>query len=343
MQQGEPSYKIILPSVCNEHHGMKIVSNMVMLDIQLQLSDSLLFPFPSPICFHLFLSKIILLMDLRHSNICFVGNVLDSCNGNFHLCPKFNPEEHPINIPHRSIFFMPARKVDKDMICFCYGILSVCDLFHCSRKQLGSQDRMLGSKPRLSPSFFFRWQTSRSTVYKNTRSKIAGIFNRKKKSNQGNEEEEEEGNLVMEGGARLEALELLRSPKISLHHVEEPIVVLDGAPWVLHEQRPAVPEAPAHRRAERPQLHLRRRGKSSGAAPGGDLEVTGKVNHREVHRRCRDRGDGGVERAGVYIYLQHDGGVMRCPTGQGNSTRERKRNASWLAKRWEDKRNSSWE
>ncbi|RWW13081.1 hypothetical protein GW17_00023231 [Ensete ventricosum] len=95
----------------------------------------------------------------------------------------------------------------------------------------------------------------------------------------------------MEGGASLEALELLRSPKISLHHVEEPIIVLDGAPWVLHEQRPGVPEAPAHGRAERPQLrllslHLRRRwGKSSGAAPGGNLEVTGKVNHREVHRR----------------------------------------------------------
>lgn len=193
------------------------------------------------------------------------------------------------------------------MICFCYGILSVCDQFHCSRKQLGSQDRMLGSKPRLSPSIFFRWQTSRSTVYKNNQSKIAGIFNRtKKKSNQGNEEEEE-GNLVMEGGARLEALELFRSPKISLHHVEEPIIVLDGAPWVLHEQRPAVPEAPAHRRAERPQLHLRRRrrrrrGKSSGPSPGGDLEVTGKVNHREVHRRCRDRVDGACS-GGEYIYI----------------------------------------
>lgn len=62
-------------------------------------------------------------------------------------------------------------------------------------------------------------------------------------------EEEEKGDLVMEVGAFLEALEFLGSLEVPLHHIEEPIVVLGGAPGVLHQDSPSVPQASAHHRA----------------------------------------------------------------------------------------------
>lgn len=93
----------------------------------------------------------------------------------------------------------------------------------------------------------------------------------------------------MEVGPFLEALELLGSLEVPFHHIKEPIVVLGGAPRILHEERARVPQATAHRRAERHHLLLRppigATSASAAAATSRSVEVGGEIHDGEVHRR----------------------------------------------------------
>lgn len=87
--------------------------------------------------------------------------------------------------------------------------------------------------------------------------------------------------LIVEVGALLEALGVGGSGEVVLDDVEEAVVVGGGAARVLHQQRPRVPQAGAHRRAQRAHRLLPRR-----AAPGdGAVEVRREVHQGEVHRR----------------------------------------------------------
>nr|CAB3450889.1 unnamed protein product [Digitaria exilis] len=77
------------------------------------------------------------------------------------------------------------------------------------------------------------------------------------------------------------------SGEVALDDVEEAVVVGGGAARVLHQQRPRVPQAGAHRRAQRAHLLLVR-----GTAGGGPEERR-EIHHGEVHRlRLRGAGRG---------------------------------------------------
>lgn len=89
----------------------------------------------------------------------------------------------------------------------------------------------------------------------------------------------------MEVGALLEALGVVGSGEVALDDVEEAVVVGGGAAGVLHQQRPRVPQAGAHRGAERAQrlLRLGRR------VAGGGLQEGREIHHGEVHWAARRR------------------------------------------------------
>lgn len=98
----------------------------------------------------------------------------------------------------------------------------------------------------------------------------------------------------MEVGPFLEALGLGGSGEVALDDVEETVVVGGGAARVLHQQRPRVPQAGAHRRAQRTHIlpHLR------GPAGGGGAEERREIHHGEVHG-LRLRGAGRERRVEI--------------------------------------------
>ena len=87
------------------------------------------------------------------------------------------------------------------------------------------------------------------------------------------------GYLVVEVGAFLEALGLRGSGEVALDDVEEEVVVGGGAARVLHQQRPRVPQAGAHRRAQRAHLLLL-------LPAGGGPEERREIHDGEVHGAC---------------------------------------------------------
>jgi hypothetical protein len=94
--------------------------------------------------------------------------------------------------------------------------------------------------------------------------------------------------LVVEVRALLEALGFGGSGEVALDDVEEAVVVGGGATGVLDQQRPRVPEAGAHRGAERAHRVLRVRWRRAA----GYLQVGREIHHGEVHGL---RGGGRVE------------------------------------------------
>ena len=94
------------------------------------------------------------------------------------------------------------------------------------------------------------------------------------------------GYLVVEVGAFLEALGLRGSGEVALDDVEEEVVVGGGAARVLHQQRPRVPQAGAHRRAQRAHLLLL-------LPAGGGPEERREIHDGEVHGACGCAARGG--------------------------------------------------
>lgn len=78
----------------------------------------------------------------------------------------------------------------------------------------------------------------------------------------------------------LAALELLRALEVLLHHIDEAIVVLDGASGILDEKSSGLRQTPTDFRAKRNEV---------GSEVAGGGQVGGEIYDGQLHRGGKEK------------------------------------------------------